>query len=325
MTSQGEFRACPWTMSIEKERTMAGRRQPGSLGLPGTTAHFRAPATYTLGTGLSIPGTTNGASTPGGDDGPNWLETFDHAMARDLVHDFGERLGPGAFTALDRRTVVEGLLERINNPGLIKQGPTQFCGPGSFIFSIATDEPLEYARFAIDLFEYGKGSLKKLHVEPDEEVLASHPPSHGVAQVDWMVLASLRDSENWFFDVETGQSIIRSGTNPHEIAGWFRQAGYTKVVDEANLVFSKDEANAEQASTYFENGYKVVLFVGMGAFDPSRGGKHFVALTSKINLHPTVSLDIFTWGEGRYHLPQSGTLSLKQFLDNYYGYIAAKL
>ena len=236
-------------------------------------------------------------------------------------------MGPGAFTSLARGDVASGLLVRIENPSVIQQGPTQFCGPGSFIFSIATDDPVRYVQFAIDLFEQGQANLGKLHVKPDNEVLHSSSPSRQVEPVDWMVLGSLRDSENWFFDIETGESIVRNGTNPHEIAKWFQAAGYTKVVDDSNLVFSKDVNDANQATQLFKDGYKVVLFLGMGAFDPTESGKHFVVLTSPIQiLADQVELDIFTWGTGHYHLPQQGrTLPLKQFLDNFLGFVAAKL
>ena len=34
-------------------------------------------------------------------------------------------------------------------------------------------------------------------------------------------------------------------------------------------------------------------------------------------------MNIFTWGDGNYQVPQSGALPLDDFLMNYYGYVAA--
>jgi hypothetical protein len=35
-------------------------------------------------------------------------------------------------------------------------------------------------------------------------------------------------------------------------------------------------------------------------------------------------MTIFTWGNGNYQVPQSGVLPLDDFLENFYGYVAAK-
>lgn len=307
---------------------MAGSRLPGSLGLDRRIRRVGFPSTYTLGTGLAVPLPTDMGPAPAGAEEQDGgaLEDYLHRHAKALVRDFAMRIGPGAFSLLARRDIAAGLMARIDDPSVIQQGPTQFCGPGSFIFSLASDDPLRYVRFAIELYETGKSALGGLDIEPDDEVVRSAPPSPEIEPVDWMVLASIRDSENWFFDVETGASIVRAGTNPHEIAGWFREAGYTKVVEEVNTVFSKDLANAQMASNLYDEGYKVVLYLGMGVFSPGQGGTHFVGLTSPISLVPTnVFFDVFTWGEGRRHVPKTGVLTLPNFLKDYYGFIAAKL
>lgn len=308
---------------------MAGSRLPGPTALDQHVRRFGYPATYTLGSGFARPLPTDMGPPPGGvveEAAVGGIEDYLHEQAKSLVRDFAERIGPGAFSLLDRRQVAAGLLARIDDPSVIQQGPTQFCGPGSFIFALASDDPLRYVRFAIELYEMGKASLGKLLIEPDDEVVHSSPPSAEIEPVDWMVLASVRDWENWFFDVNTGESIVRAGTNPHEVAKWFRQAGYSNVVEDVNTVFKKDLANARTASDFFEQGYKVVIYLGFGIFEPGGSGTHFVVLTSRINLVPSnVFFDVFTWGEGHHHVPKSGVLTLPNFLKDYYGYIAAKL
>jgi hypothetical protein len=46
---------------------------------------------------------------------------------------------------------------------------------------------------------------------------------------DWIILASIRDSENWLFDVESDKDQWASGTSLGEIEDWFKEAGYTDV------------------------------------------------------------------------------------------------
>ena len=120
------------------------------------------------------------------------------------MQEFARRIGPGAFDALSRGDIAEGLIERIKDPGLLNQAQANTCGPATFLFSVASDDPVMFARFGTDLFEQGQANIGKLHVEPDAEVVHAPPLAPQITEVDWMLMASLRDSENWFFDFGTG-------------------------------------------------------------------------------------------------------------------------
>ena len=54
--------------------------------------------------------------------------------------------------------------------------------------------------------------------------------------------------------------------------------------------------------------------------------RHWVVQRSPIDrTNGQVKLQVFSWGEGNYQIPNGTTdLPLDQFLDNFYGYIAAK-
>src|SRR5690348_1638400 len=123
---------------------MAGPHVPGPLGVR-SGPHFGLPNTFTLGTGLAMPGPLNGASLGkkvAADDDLSDIENDLQRAAQELVNDFAQRMGPGAFINLSRADIASGLRARVDNPTIIQQGPTQFCGPGSFIVSIATDDPV---------------------------------------------------------------------------------------------------------------------------------------------------------------------------------------
>ena len=52
---------------------------------------------------------------------------------------------------------------------------------------------------------------------------------------------------------------------------------------------------------------------------------HWVVLTSPITItSDSVSFTVFTWGYRHYRVPQGDNLSLKQFLSNFYGFVACK-
>jgi hypothetical protein len=53
--------------------------------------------------------------------------------------------------------------------------------------------------------------------------------------------------------------------------------------------------------------------------------RHWVVLRSKIDRSGgNVKMNIFTWGDGDYKVPQGDPLTVGQFLENYYGFVAAK-
>lgn len=123
-------------------------------------------------------------------------------------------------------------------------------------------------------------------------------------------------------------------TMPHSMADWFKKAGYTDVINETNVFFHKDDAQAKRASSLYSKGYKVCLFINMNmlyASDHDKGSAtpdHWVVLLSEISVASTagkkqVKLTVQSWGKVR-NVPQSSSLSLESFLKNYYGFVACK-
>jgi hypothetical protein len=65
--------------------------------------------------------------------------------------------------------------------------------------------------------------------------------------------------------------------------------------------------------------------------EPSLIPNHWVGLTSAISFSgieadpaSKVSFQVYTWGEGHRKVPESGSLSIKHFLWNYYENVACK-
>jgi len=281
-------------------------------------------------------------STPGG-AGPYRFPLEKHRMAAQLVCDFLKRGGRTAFPKLSRELVGMGLLMRIANPGLVSQGEASLCGPAVLIFNILTANPVQYARYAIDLFEKGKGKIGRLQVEPGKDVRNRQPDPSEIAQADWLTMASLRDSENWFLDYDLSKDRIDmriSGvTLPGELAHWFRLAGFSDIREETNLsTFHKGAGTVDDANKLFDKGYRVCLMISanMMSYDDqsSRGSvltRHWIVQQSRIDLSGgKAKLEAFSWGEGKYTIPhpnkdgQTKDMSADEFLGNFYGYVAAQ-
>jgi hypothetical protein len=255
-----------------------------------------------------------------------------------LVDEFAARSKTDLWLHLKRSEVAAGLRERINNPDKVNQGQTSLCGPADFVRDVAMDTPQVYARAVIDLFETGTATIGTFVIKPTKDLKFHRLPATArIHAADWIVCASVRDADNWFFDYQEESDDAAGITMPHSKASWLKQAGYRDVINDTNAVATKDLANARRASTLFSKGHKVALFINSNMLDvatqrqPSVFPDHWVALTSEIRISgltadpaSSVSMRVYSWGD-QQNVPVYGALSIKDFLGNYYGFVACKL
>jgi hypothetical protein len=250
--------------------------------------------------------------------------------ARALVAAFAVRAGGGVFAHVQRGDVARGLSARLDQPSLISQEQSSLCGPAALVFNLATHDPLAYARYVVDLYERGTADVRRLHVKAGGD-LRAYDPTGKIDPADWIALASLRDSENFFFDYQSVDDEFAGITLPSDLESWFKKIGYRQVVNDTNLISDKDEANIREANRLYKDDYWVCLFINdklLSAKTQNSGSmtaSHWVVLTSEVALSGgTIAFDVFTWGDGHRHVPESGTLTVGHFKDDYYGYVAAK-
>jgi hypothetical protein len=256
------------------------------------------------------------------------------AAARQLIRDFASQpgTGQGAFLHLDRTVVALALHNHVRNPGCLNQGRTELCGPTSFMYSLVRDNPVAYVELAISLFRHGRGRAGQLRVRASGSLRRHRlPETVGIDQAHWMIAASIADSENLFVRYNEHTDRLGGLTRPQEILRWFRGAGYTNIrSDYSDLCRRQSAGNARQASRLHSEGYRVCLSVHANLMyenrqtRDSRISNHWVVLTRAIQFSPSVRLGVFSWGDGNYEIPHGSiALSVNDFLDNYYGYVAA--
>ncbi len=264
-----------------------------------------------------------------------------------LVNDFRTR-GLCVWGAIRRDAVADGLVVRINDPKQISSAASQLCGAASVVYNLAQADPSAYAKLAIDLFEKGEGKVKSLKIKPSADLRKTALPG-GNDPADWIVLASLRDSENWLFTYHGderwkvpffGGSLddAKAIQMPHTVAAWFTSFGYSDVKNVTNLLATKDWDDVRAADRLYRSGCKVSLFISANMLKTATQGDfswtpdHWVGMASPIlssTTHSdptaTISATIYTWGEVRdVHENPSQKMTVKQFLSNFYGYVAAK-
>lgn len=240
--------------------------------------------------------------------------------------------------------LVSEIIARVKQPWLINQSSASLCGPAAFMYCLAKDAPNIYVRYVYDLYVSGQGSINNLHVEPSEDcrkgTISSGPSK--IAFADWIALASLRDSENAFFDYSSVTDQASGITFPGMLSKWFKLAGYCDVNNSTSLTLSRGPKHLLDAAVSYQNNKNVCLFVSGKALQSPFAAKilpsHWVVISDHLTLGKNAhrnysknlddlrkepcSLSVYTWGkEKREWNPQH--LSLDDFSNYYFGSVTA--
>lgn len=261
--------------------------------------------------------------------------------AKALVDEFAAAGDADVWPNINKVDLIEPLKTRIDKPDTINQKKTSLCGPADFIRDLAIDRPVEYVQTVVSLYKTGQAKIKSLSIKPCSDLKKYKiPATDTIDPVDWIILASLRDSDNWFFDYQSASDDASAITTPSRKEKWLKDVGYTTVKNEANIVFTKDLQNARDASALFKSGHKIALLINANMLSREQSKvntasvipDHWISLKSEISINgiegdpaSTVSFDCYTWGSTRKVPFSTLELNIKRFLWNYYGYVAAKM
>ena len=237
---------------------------------------------------------------------------------------------------------------RIKEPYLINQDKVNLCGPNAFFYCVATRYPDHYARYMIDLWTNGEAYLGKLHVKPSQACLKASL-SGAIAPVDWVALASLRDSSNSFFNFDEIDDATGGITYPGDMAQWFRSTLFSSVENQTNLVRRANLANLQQAQRRYGANKSVCMLISSKVTSLNKKvnalPNHWVVLTSNITVDgkniahipvneleqyesKAIELHVATWGMSKGKLPLHSvnpqrSLTFSDFMTYYYGFVAA--
>jgi len=223
---------------------------------------------------------------------------------------------------VNKLDLASGLLARIDNPSAINQSGTPFCGPASLVRSLATTNPDGYAQAAIDLYSRGTARINNLNLTPGNNLKRAQVPAN-TNVADWIMLGSVRDSSNWFLSAGGWFGSNLAGvTLPMTIETWFRNAGYTDVINDTSLtggdIPSVKSMCALRASQKFNDGYNVCMLIDADLLDAETQNDifslypdHWVVLNSTItnagtmNYNDPASFQVYSWGNGNRQVPET--------------------
>jgi hypothetical protein len=275
-----------------------------------------------------------------------------NSIVYQMINEFAARKGVGAFPRCERERIVDQLRDRVAKPSKIYQGRSSLCGPASFLYAIATDKPHVYVKYIIDLYEQGEAAIGNLRIKPGAACKNYDVPKALIQEIDWIGLASLRDSTNSVFDYQTVDDQFAGITLPDHLQEWFIKSGYTQVYNRTNLIFDKNLYTLLQAHQKRQSGYVICLLIGANLLSGYPKGKvpadHWVVLNSDIQIDgcPAISwlplgakvdddetvydkkidFKVYTWGQADYPVNKKRKdVTVGEFLDYFYGYVSAKL
>ncbi len=247
--------------------------------------------------------------------------------ADSMIASFAAGTGNGQYPLVPRAEVVRGLRERVGNPDTMSQGVSSLCGPTSLFHCLIRDDAEAYVKYVIDLYTTGRATIRQLTVRPGADCRNANP--RGVPAVDWVALASLRDSENTFLDYQAPQNEAAGITLPNNLAAWLRAVGYRSVLNNTNVFITKGEDEIRAMARLLGQGYKVCMFVNSNIVQHTlQGGgfftipDHWVELIRLQGIHNdrVTGAVLWTWAQ-TFNLPHA---TVDAFDDNFFGYVAAR-
>jgi hypothetical protein len=248
--------------------------------------------------------------------------------ALSLIQNFPELPKGRPFPRISEADIVTGLHDRVIDPTKQNQGTAGLCGPAAFFYCVLNYKPELYVQYVIDLLTTGKARIGSLEVKPGTGCRVYQPPPDKIAAVDWVALASLRDSDNFIMDLSSVDDELSCGSMPGDVANWFRQIGYRDVRDDTNLYFCKGRKEIEAFDRDMRFNRDVCLFINDNMLDEhtnrlkSTFVNHWVVVDEPPEIKgDRISLSVYTWGAVQ-RIPQVGSLSLAEFSRNFYGYVS---
>jgi hypothetical protein len=237
------------------------------------------------------------------------------AQALTALTAFAQSTQPGVWPYLDKAQMVREMRAHLRHPYGVNQGHQPFCGPASVLFELVRKFPLRYVELCRSLYETGGFQAKTQFIQTSERLRHASKDIVNLGPADWMVLASLRESENLIFPVEpNAPELIRNlagMTKSWEMLGWVREVlGYDHA-DYLHTYVLRDLTALKKAQAVIDQGGVAFGLITANALlsptpPPVMAPNHWVTLVGNIEIkkgtfgrHDSgqVSFDVFTWAK----------------------------
>ena len=224
-----------------------------------------------------------------------------------------------------KERIEAGLHSRLNEP-LPDQYVTSLCGPAAYFFCLINLSSSKYKIAVKQLWESGETTIGKLKIKPQpngcRKVSSFHKKdgSAKIPPIDWITLASLRESENLTLLMHKPDLEIQGITTWNEIYKWFEKSGFLIVKKFPFYATSYYPSIICELNSYAKDHYIVTLINASLLSSGTSSGldlipDHWIVWTDqlkKTNGQPIkmtddpyqteVKLNAFSWGTNKQQL-----------------------
>ena len=228
--------------------------------------------------------------------------------------------------------IEAGLQPRLNQ-AFPDQDLTSLCGPAAFFFCLINLSPSKYKLAVKQLWETGQTKIGELSIQPSQDgcrrvknfYRANGRPK--ISPIDWITLASLRESENASLKLNDPTQEVAGITLWGEMHDWFKKSGFKIEKEFPFKPLGYNDVSVAGINRYAGDNYYVVTLISASILDSGASSgtniipDHWIVWTDKLRLidgkfvdeitdpAAEVRLKLFSWGENRQSLREKTSLS----------------
>lgn len=234
---------------------------------------------------------------------------------------------PGeAKDPFSKAQIEAGLQARLNEP-LPNQRFTSLCGPAAYFFCLIHLSPSKYKLAVKQLWETGQTQIGELEIQPSingsRRVKNYYylDGSPNIPPIDWVTLASLRESENIALTLNDPEQEVAGITLWTELSSWFKKTGFKGLKNYPFYINGYNLSLINEINRYAGEDYYVVTLISASLLSSGSSSgtqsfpDHWIVWTDQLRdtkgqpitnssdpYTTEVRLKMFTWGENTQRL-----------------------
>lgn len=218
---------------------------------------------------------------------------------------FEQSISAGKWIHIPKSELIADIKKIVADPFKVKQVNTPLCGPAAIVFELVHKQPKRYVQICRQLWETGKFQARTETIEPSDTLLNSPAKGDGnsISFADWILMATLRDTANAVFDVDSESGDFVMGlTIPSEIKGWtFELLGYDTVDYTSTYTFGEIGA-MQTAQKLSAAGGVAFLMIDADLLRNKPAGiipTHWIVFLGELKVDDTsetLSFQCYSWG-----------------------------
>jgi hypothetical protein len=256
-----------------------------------------------------------------------------------LEHPIGDPLDPFTKITIEKELNIRKAASLLGPEGgyYPDQYYSMLCGPAAFYYCLMMDRFDVYEQLVWNLWSHGKAMLGSFLIQPSMSTMKVNDLFAGmdhprVSAVDWITMASLRDSSNNLLKYESVGDKTSAITLWSDIEKWMLNAGAHKIFSNISMYHS-NLSDICKLNSLVNNDVHIFSLISAGMLQQGADvpfKDHWIVwdgqlklvnggnINNETNLEELVSLRLFSWGEVKDNSLRE-SLTLGEFLRHTFG------